>query len=387
MIELLAELRFEGGGGAACLLAGWGPAEPQHRWTIGAESRLRLPVVRPGPGCVLLIDALPWTNADCMPAQTIMLAVNGRLLTTLRLSDHRALAFPLPDSVADAAELVLEIHHLNSRTQRPSAGLSHGGEPLGLLVTSVRIFRLPPWGGPPVTHAAFPGSLADSTLQACVQAATGLPAEALVMRFESIGQNCEFGLVQRGFGAEPLGLLRFASLVTHALVDGLMASFAGVGRPETTRIYLTDPPEREYRMHEQTYYLWYGTGQTEAQATQDAVLAQQCRRLGYLQPKFAADLHTGDKTYVLTFTDPGPLTDSEALAVFCALNRHGANRLLYTVFGDPARAGQVDRLYPGLLRGHLGAVDARLYGSWDAWLSLLAHAAREAGEAKKAVLF
>jgi len=32
----------------------------------------------------------------------------------------------------------------------------------------------------------------------------------LVLQFESIGDNCELGLVQRRAGSEPLGLLRFA---------------------------------------------------------------------------------------------------------------------------------------------------------------------------------
>ncbi len=375
MIAFLAEIRFDRSGDSAAYVAqGWGPQEPGHRWAVGAESHMRLPVARPGPGCVLLLGAMPWCDAVSLPVQTVMLAVNGRLLANVEWEGHRTLAFPLPASTEGDDELTLEIHHLSSRLTRAEAGLSPSGEPFGLLVTDLRVFRLPPPRLPPATRGPVAGEMADGTLQAAVQAATGLAPERLASRFESIGQNCEFGLVQRGLGAEPLGLLRFASVVNHMLVEGLMAGFAGVGRPETTRVFVSDPPDCEYKVHEQTHYLWYSTRRTAAEATQDAVWREQCRRLAFLQRKFVEDLRAGEKVCVLTFIEPGRLSGAEALAVFCALNVHGPNAMLWTVFGDPARAGQVDRLYPGFLLGHLGAVDERGYASWDAWLSVLYNA-------------
>ena len=36
------------------------------------------------------------------------------------------------------------------------------------------------------------------------------PLNEMLLEFESLGDNCEFGLVQRHFGAEPISLLRFA---------------------------------------------------------------------------------------------------------------------------------------------------------------------------------
>ena len=36
------------------------------------------------------------------------------------------------------------------------------------------------------------------------------PLNELLLQFEPIGDNCEFGLMQQYFGAEPLSLLRFA---------------------------------------------------------------------------------------------------------------------------------------------------------------------------------
>jgi len=53
----------------------------------------------------------------------------------------------------------------------------------------------------------------------------------LLMRFEALGENCELGFVQRHFGAEPLGLLRWAGISNASLVTALDTAFAGVGDP------------------------------------------------------------------------------------------------------------------------------------------------------------
>jgi hypothetical protein len=371
MVRLLADLRFDArGAGHDHVMEGWAPPEPGHRWTVGELSHVRLPLDSAGPDSVVAIDGHPWVDASALPRQTIMLAVNGRLLATFTQSDHRTLAFVLPEDAG--TNPVLSFCHLNSRTERPASGLDHQGRPLGLLVTSIRLFHVPPTRQAPATRVAFPGTLADGSLQRAACGAAGLAPDALMGKFESIGENCEFGLVQRAFGAEPLGLLRFASLVTHFLVDGLMTGFAGVGQPENTRIYLSDAPESEFKVHERLYYLWYSTQKKAGDTDHETVLREQSRRLQFLQRKFVEDLQDGEKIYVLT--RPLPLTEPEALAVFCALNLHAPNTLLWTIHGDPSRAGQVDQLRPGFLLGHLGTVDSRNYASWESWLSVLANA-------------
>jgi tetratricopeptide (TPR) repeat protein len=59
----------------------------------------------------------------------------------------------------------------------------------------------------------------------------------LFLRFESLGDNCEFGVVQRYFGADPLGLLRFTHTPPDLLRDALDAKFLGVGEPENTVLF------------------------------------------------------------------------------------------------------------------------------------------------------
>jgi hypothetical protein len=57
-----------------------------------------------------------------------------------------------------------------------------------------------------------------------VQPSTG--DDEFYQGFESLGANCEFGLVQRYFGAEPLGLLRWSAIDVAGLVASLNNRFA-----------------------------------------------------------------------------------------------------------------------------------------------------------------
>src|SRR5690348_3255112 len=70
-----------------------------------------------------------------------------------------------------------------------------------------------------------------------------LPLNRLMLAFESLGDNCEFGLVQRQAGAEPLGLLRFTGIFLpievrlQKLVAALEHRFEGLAAPTSLMIY------------------------------------------------------------------------------------------------------------------------------------------------------
>ena len=63
----------------------------------------------------------------------------------------------------------------------------------------------------------------------------------IMLEFESLGGHpwgCEFGTVQRAFGAEPLGLLRWTEMPVEYIIKALKTRFfVGVGLPENTEIF------------------------------------------------------------------------------------------------------------------------------------------------------
>jgi hypothetical protein len=246
------------------------------------------------------------------------------------------------------------------------------GLPLGMMVLSVRLFRVRADWGETRSRNCFPGSIDDGGLPRAVLESTGLSPGDLAYRFEGIGHDCEFGLLQRAFGAEPISLLRFTGMTTPHLVDGLVEGFEGIGTEENTRIYVHPSPPPTYRVTERRYHLFYGTNISPDDASPEAVRREQCRRLPFLRRKFLEDLREAKKIFVVSRGES--LTGPEALAIWCALNMWGPNSLLWTVHGDASVTGQVDLLFQGFLRGQLGHVDANNDGTQDAWLSLLANA-------------
>jgi hypothetical protein len=65
----------------------------------------------------------------------------------------------------------------------------------------------------------------------------------LLLQFESLGDNCELGLVQRRAGVEPLGLFRFAGAPLRHLIRALETRFAGMADPAHVRV---QPENGEY---------------------------------------------------------------------------------------------------------------------------------------------
>ncbi len=184
----------------------------------------------------------------------------------------------------------------------------------------------------------------------------------LMTEFENIGDNCEFGLVQRYFGAEPLGLLRFADYgdffnlirLLENRFDGLggagtlsaeiVSSIARVehGALETeTEFYITDL-QRRYSFH-----TWKGqSDQSELEALKEAE-----QKLSYLRRKMIERLEQASRIWLVKRTrhiDP-----HEIFSLHAALKAYGPNRLFWVRSTKPGRpAGSVEWIADDLLCGY-----------------------------------
>jgi hypothetical protein len=152
----------------------------------------------------------------------------------------------------------------------------------------------------------------------------------LVLQFESIGDNCELGLVQRQAGAEPLGLLRFAGAPLRNLLRGLHARFANIADPSHIRI---NAENGEYMVkltkYDFTYHAHVKVGDMEP-----AVLhQQQCRTVAFLANKLISDLENPSK--ILVFRQNEPLLASDLADLRIALADYGPNILLWVQNASP----------------------------------------------------
>ena len=179
-----------------------------------------------------------------------------------------------------------------------------------------------------------------------------IPVNELVLKFESIGERCDFGAVQRHFGAEPLGLLRFAWSRLDCLIAALADRFEAIGTVDDTG-FEAYGDETILRMKK--YALIFHTfvnGVDQQPADQREVFyQQQRRRLLFLKDKLVRDLEAGEKIWIYATRDYA--TDADAAKLSAALRAYGPNALLYVrPERDDRPAGTVEALGDGLYAGY-----------------------------------
>jgi hypothetical protein len=173
-----------------------------------------------------------------------------------------------------------------------------------------------------------------------------------MLRFESLGENCELGLVQRQCGAEPLGLLRFASAPLPKLLAALRARFAGMGMPGNIAVELS-ANRQEYMVHDKTFGFNYHAWVRLGEQTPAEIHAREVRRVPFLVRKMIEDLTAGEKIFVYHGMEPLSLASARNLAA--AIRGYGPGTLLWVEqTNEPHRLGTVTCVEEGLL---LGCID------------------------------
>jgi hypothetical protein len=154
---------------------------------------------------------------------------------------------------------------------------------------------------------------------------TGLAPQALALCFENLGVNCEFGLVQRIFGAEPLGLLRFSATPIEALLGALERRFEGLGAVGTLEVS-TFGDAQEYICTDKVFGLRYHTWQYADSVSEGDLLKQEEARLPFLARKLTETLEDAEK--VLVYRTFSPLEAQVVERLFRAVRSYGPNTLM-----------------------------------------------------------
>ena len=195
----------------------------------------------------------------------------------------------------------------------------------------------------------------------------------LVLQFESIGDNCELGLVQRRAGAEPLGLLRFAGVPLRNLLRGLNARFANIADPRYVRI---SPENNEVHgqvdQYDFTYHAHVKIGEMDPQVLH----RQQCRTAGFLAQKLVADLQAASK--VLVYRQNEPLSAGDLVDLRIALSAYGPGILLWVQEASPGHPpGSVDVADERMMVGYVRRLASRENVpdlDFESWMRILRQA-------------
>lgn len=148
------------------------------------------------------------------------------------------------------------------------------------------------------------------------------------MRFESLGGDCEFGMVQRRFGFEPVGLFRFAGARSGALLKAIETRCEGIGAPENTSLYVRNRG-REYVAIDPRLNIVWRTSEYQYAADRKRLLQEQQRQLTYLGRKLVGDLEAAQKIFVYNSQTPLDLSYCESLAR--AIHQYSSSAILLCV--------------------------------------------------------
>ena len=203
------------------------------------------------------------------------------------------------------------------------------------------------------------------------QSLPSIAAGDLVMRFESLGDNCEFGLLQRAVGAERLGLFRFAGVLSaSALARGIDDGFEGFATKEDLEFHTAGT---EWIGVSRRYGYVFHTHRYQPKVTEEQIAEEESARLPFLARLVLEDIEDGDKIFVRRAgSSEGTDLEEGMHALNRALRARGPTNLLWVTQGD--HAPRVVHIGEGLYRGYIGRLapyaDAHDFSASD-WVLLL----------------
>jgi hypothetical protein len=364
--EILRVTFGAAGGDAGMLGEGWGEPEAGYRWMLGARSDLALPPP-PMPGeHVLLLAADPLVLGHLSPQQRLRIAVNGTSFDERTLSLPTVLVHRIaPAQLAGAAGIDVVLEHPDAISLDHL--LASGDERmLSLNLSELALLR--------VETAALPPGRAAKRKPLPIDE----PPESLLMRFASLGDNCEFGLFQRRQGAEPLDLFRLSGVPLPSLIQALEEGLSGLCDPAELSFEMHgEPGLREYILCHHRYHLQSHTTVMEGAMPIGRLFSREIKKLIVVARLLLDDLASGNRIFVVKRNTA--IGTEEAMRLAALLRRYGPNTLLYIVPSTDRPAGSVEWVGDGLMRGHIDRFLDYLHADGaasDAWMTLCRNAYR-----------
>ena len=216
----------------------------------------------------------------------------------------------------------------------------------------------------------FDPSMSDDDLRVSATRLAGIPCVDLAAKFDCLGNDCEFGFVQRKCGAEPLGLFRFSNPEHDVILRAVSSAYADVATGCDVELD-KQVPRREWIVVDRPNRLREHTFIYEGDQEASTVRAKQLARIAFLRRNAIENLLNAARIYVIK-AGQGHLTREITANIAAALQAPGPNMLLWVEPGD--EVGRIDDYGNGLLRGTIDRLTVQPNGpsfSFAGWLAVL----------------
>lgn len=192
---------------------------------------------------------------------------------------------------------------------------------------------------------------------------------ALMYRFLTLGEDCEFSFIQRRAGAEPMEMLRFSSSTLIELIAAFETKFEAIGDPAFTAVSFSN--NELWGTNTRHNFNAHHLGENNQQDLVE-FKKKYAKKMAFQRRIFLEDLEEGKKT--LVFKRLMPIRYYSVHALYKTIRAHSACPLLWVVEQDRTHPpGAVEALGGGFFKGHVDkfapAGRARC-GSLDIWMNI-----------------
>ena len=334
---------------------GWSVPEEGFTWAVGDRSFIDLPDFQ-AQNLIVELTIQPCLRPGRPGSQRFHLRANGVAVGSCIISEKITLAFEITPLLP--GPISLEIRAPDALMMNANLHEEADDRCLSFAIFRMQVFSV---------SETFLPALCSRDLS---------NSAALLMAFESVGHDCEFGLLQRQHGIEPLGLFRFSGQPHRLAIEAIHSQFEAFRDPASIEV-TSAPPASEHIIFVRPYGMWFHTHIDQSSASVEQVAEQQRKRLLFLGRKFIEDVREASKIFVLK--DDKLPCDAQSLAVFTTLSQFGPITMVCVRQADLHHpSGSLEVIRPGLYYGYItefGIPGVALPRSSDDWLTLCRAAA------------
>lgn len=202
-------------------------------------------------------------------------------------------------------------------------------------------------------------------------------AQNVIARFESLGDNCEFGFVQRQLGYEDGSLFRWTVSPFHPLVKSLNSSFEGMYQFE--HLEPSAPDMVKDRLTGLAFHTKMYSKDGVFIASEEEwrkIYEDEISKITYLKEKFFKNLLNKARFFV--FKSNNNINKADADALFAAMRKHGEAQFLCVRHDSAAMDVTVQRNEEGYWEGNIhrfapySRADDIAYEDWFRLIELVA---------------